>query len=64
MKSQCERLGQLLTRKRGVTPMEIIHLIGTVCPHKRMADLKQDGWKIIKTKVPGRNYHRYFGVAP
>ena len=64
MKTQCERLGKLLMRKRGVTPMEIIELVGTVCPHKRLADLKAEGWKITKSKVVGKNYHRYFGVAP
>ena len=64
MKTQCERLGKLLTRKGGVTPMEIIQVVGTVCPHKRMADLKAEGWVITKTKVHGKNYHRYFGVAP
>ena len=43
MKTQCERLGNLLTRKCGVTPMEIIWLVGTVCPHKRMADYIRNG---------------------
>jgi hypothetical protein len=36
----------------------------TVCPHKRMSELKDRGWTITKTKVFGKNYHRYFGQAP
>jgi hypothetical protein len=62
--SQCQILGKLLLRKRGVTSMEIINLVGTVCPHKRLSDLKAKGWTITKTEVLGKNYHRYFGVAP
>lgn len=64
MKTQCEQLGKMLTRKNGATPFEIIVAIGTVCPHKRMADLKANGWTITKKKVPGNTYHRYFGKAP
>ena len=64
MKTQCERLAQLLTRKRGATPMEIIEHVGTVCPHRRLYDLKQEGWTLSKKRVVGTNYHRYFGVAP
>lgn len=41
--TQTKRLEQLLTRKRGVTSMEIIGAIGTVCPHKRMSELKARG---------------------
>ena len=64
MKTQCERLGALLTRKRGLTSMEIIQAIGTVCPHKRLADLKAMGWTITKREVLGTSYHRYFGQPP
>jgi len=62
--TQSQRLAQLLTRKRGVTSMEIISEVGTVSPHRRLADLKEQGWTITKTEVAGKNYHRYFGVAP
>lgn len=44
--------------------MEIIQRVGTVCPHKRMSDLKERGWTITKKQVQGKNYHRYFGTAP
>ena len=44
--------------------MEIIQRVGTVCPHKRMSDLKARGWTITKKQVQGKNYHRYFGTAP
>lgn len=62
--TQTKRLEQLLTRKRGVTSMEIIGAIGTVCPHKRMSELKARGWTITKQEITGKSYHRYFGVAP
>lgn len=62
--TQSKRLEQLLTRKRGVTSMEIIGAIGTVCPHKRMSELKARGWTITKQEIAGKSYHRYFGVAP
>ena len=62
--TQCKKLGNLLTRKLGVTALEIIMQVGTVCPHKRMSDLKNEGWTILKKKVSGKNYHRYFGSAP
>jgi hypothetical protein len=62
--TQYQSLGKLLTRKSGVTAMEIIQLVGTVCPHKRMSDLKANGWTITKQPVAGKTYHRYFGTGP
>lgn len=62
--TQFERLAKLLTRKQGVTSMEIISVVGTVCPHKRLSDLKARGWMIFKKPVAGRNFYRYSGVAP
>ena len=44
--------------------MEIITLVGTVCPHKRLSDLKASGWVITKQPVAGKKYHRYFGQMP
>lgn len=44
--------------------MEIISRVGTVCPHKRMSDLKAMGCTITKKQVHGQRYHRYFGTAP
>lgn len=62
--TQHQKLGKLLQRKRGVTAFEIIQLIGTVCPHKRLSELKEAGWTILRQEVPGQKYGRYFGVAP
>lgn len=62
--TQYQALGKLLTRRKGVTAWEIIQLVGTVCPHKRMSDLKASGWTITKQPVAGQTYHRYFGQAP
>lgn len=47
--SQNQRLAKMLLKsKRGLTSVEIQNLLGTVCPHKRISDLKQAGMKIIK----------------
>ena len=62
--TQHQVLSKLLTRRRGVTAMEIITLVGTVCPHKRLSDLKASGWVITKQPVAGKNYHRYYGQMP
>lgn len=60
--TQHEKLGKLLKRKRGVTALEIIQLVGTVCPHKRLSDLKDMGWTILRQPIEGQKYGRYFGV--
>ncbi len=62
--SQCALIGRLLARKIGTTPYEITIATGTVCPHKRMSDLKAKGWKIERREVPGAAYGRYYGKAP
>jgi hypothetical protein len=62
--TQCSILEKLLRRKSGVTSLEIIQKCGTVAPHRRLADLKERGWRITKEQVPGRSYNRYFGQAP
>ena len=62
--TQHQALGKLLQRKRGATAFEISMLIGTVCPHKRLSDLKDMGWTILRQEVPGQKYGRYFGIAP
>lgn len=62
--TQNQILSKLLSRKCGTTAMEMIQRVGTVCPHKRMSDLKARGWTITKKQVQGKNYHRYFGTAP
>lgn len=62
--TQHQILAKLLSRKSGATALEIIQRVGTVCPHKRMSDLKAMGWTITKRRVTGKKYHAYFGTAP
>lgn len=62
--TQHEKLGKLLQRKRGVTSLEIIQLVGTVYQHKRLSDLKDMGWTILRQPIEGQEYGRYFGVPP
>lgn len=59
-----EILKKLLTRKRGVTSYEIALEMGTVCPHRRITELKEEGWTILTSEIPGKNHLRYHGVAP
>jgi hypothetical protein len=59
--TQCAILEKLLSRKVGVTSLEIIQKCGTVAPHRRLADLKARGWVITRQQIEGRNYGRYFG---
>jgi hypothetical protein len=47
-----------------VTALEIIQLIGTVCPHKRLSDMKDMGWTILRQPIEGQKYGRYFGIPP
>lgn len=62
--TQHQKLGKLLQRKRGVTAFEIIHEVGTVCPHKRLSDLKEMGWTILRQEIEGQKHGRYFGIPP
>ena len=62
--SQPDRIAKLLTRRNGCTAMDIITIAGTCSPHRRLADLKERGWIIVRKPVAGANYGRYFGVAP
>lgn len=64
MTTQCAILEKLLRRKRGVTSLEIIQQCGTVAPHRRLADLKERGWRITRKQIPGKSYGRYFGQEP
>jgi hypothetical protein len=61
---QLKRLEKLLTRRNGVTAMEIATLVGTVAPHKRLSELKARGWTIWREEVSGKSYGRYYGKAP
>jgi hypothetical protein len=60
--NQYTRLAKLLTRKRGATAMDIVEAVGTVCPHKRLSEMKERGWAIWREQVPGKSYGRYFGA--
>lgn len=62
--TQHQILARLLSRKCGTTAMEIVAQVGTVSPHRRLSDLKERGWTITKKQVAGKNFHRYFGIAP
>ena len=62
--TQCETIGKLLQRKRGVTCLEMIQAAGTTTPTRRLSDLRDMGWAITKTQVLGKNYFRFFGQAP
>lgn len=64
MKSQYDRLERLLTRKTGATAMDIVQAVGTVCPHKRLSEMKARGWTITREQVKGRNFGRYYGIKP
>lgn len=62
-KTQYDSLIVLLTRPNGCSAMEIIKGVGTVCPHKRISELRLNkGWTITK-KQDGK-YLRYFGKPP
>lgn len=62
--TQYEIIGRLISRKRGATAMDIVFSAGTVCPHKRMSDMKAQGWAIVKKQVNGENHHTYHGISP
>jgi hypothetical protein len=64
MKTQYDRIAKLLTRKRGCTPMEIVQAVGSVCPHRRLKDMRDKGWTITRRQVAGKSYGTYHGVAP
>lgn len=60
--SQYDRLAKLLKRKTGATAMDIVEAVGTVCPHKRLSEMKGKGWRITRKPVPGKSYGIYHGV--
>lgn len=62
--TQIEKLKKMLTRARGITSLDIIRECGSVAPSRRMADVRDAGWEILKVKVEGKNYYRYWGKAP
>jgi hypothetical protein len=62
--TQYDRLAKLLTRKKGATAMDIVAEVGTVCPHKRLSELKARGWRIWRESVEGKSYGVYRGEKP
>ena len=62
MKTQLQRLEKLLLK--GCTSMDIIRVCRTTTPSRRIADLRDQEWDITKVKVPGKNYHMFYGKAP
>lgn len=62
--SQLAILKVLLRRKRGVTSYEMCELLPTTTPSRRISDLREEGWTILKAPIEGRNYHRFHGIPP
>jgi hypothetical protein len=62
--SKHQRVAKLLSRKSGTTAIEVAWATDSTCPHKRISEFRDEGWTIIKKQVKGKNYHRYFGIAP
>lgn len=64
MHFQYEILAKLLVKKSGVTSSEIANALPSVSPHRRLTDMKQMGWVILKKKNDGENFYHYFGTPP
>lgn len=60
--TQHQKLARLLTRKRGCTSVDICDALPSVSPHRRISDLKEQGWTILKRK--GARLITYFGTPP
>jgi hypothetical protein len=60
--TQHDKLKKLLLRKSGCTSVDIAAVLPSVSPHRRLSDLKEQGWTILK-KQEGK-LKRYFGRAP
>jgi hypothetical protein len=57
------KLIKLLTRKRGCTSVDIVNGLPSVTPHRRISDLKDKGWTILKKKQDD-GLTVYFGKPP
>lgn len=62
--TQTQRLARLLQRRRGCTSMDIIRECGSVTPSRRLSDMREAGWLILRDKVEGENYFRFKGYPP
>lgn len=60
--NQLQKLKRLLLRKRGCTSVDIANMLPSVSPHRRISDIRAEGWTILK-KQDGK-LKRYWGVPP
>jgi hypothetical protein len=60
--TQLNKLKRLLLRKHGCTSVDIANILPSVSPHRRISDIRAEGWTILK-KQDGK-LKRYWGVAP
>jgi hypothetical protein len=63
-KTQLDRLKAMLTRKSGCTSVEIARGLPSVTPHRRLSDLKEQGWTITYKFLANNKTKVYFGKAP
>lgn len=61
--TQQEKLIKLLTRQQGCTSVDIAKGLPSVSPHRRISDLKDKGWTILKKKRDD-GLTTYFGKPP
>lgn len=63
MKTQYDKLSHLLTRPGGCTAVDVMRLIPSTAPHKRLSDMFfLKGWEINKRK--DGKLIRYTGKPP
>jgi hypothetical protein len=63
-KTQMDKLKELLQRKQGVKSYEIVKVLPSVSPHRRLSDLKERGWTITFKLCDDNKTKIYFGKAP
>ena len=63
-RTQYDKIGNLIKRKQGATPFELMTVSGSTCIHKRMSEMKGMGWTITRKPINGKSYGIYYGKAP
>ncbi len=63
-KTQMDKLKELLKRKNGVKSWEIAKALPSVSPHRRLSDLKEQGWTITYKLMDDNKTKIYFGTPP
>jgi len=63
-KRKLDILAQMLTSKSGCRSYEIMKKLPTVCPHRRLTDLKNEGWTITTKEDKKNKCKIYFGKPP